>query len=51
MINASKNPNIRGIQTILKEFKESPKPVSFSIRWEKRLSNEFMKRADFLCRE
>jgi ribonuclease HI len=51
MINASKNPNIRGIQTILKEFKESPKPVSFSIHWEKRLSNEFMKRADFLCRE
>jgi ribonuclease HI len=51
MINATKNPNIRGIQTILKEFKESPNPVSFSIRWEKRLSNEFMKRVDFLCRE
>jgi ribonuclease HI len=51
MINASKNPNIRGIQTLLREFKESPEPVSFSIRWEKRLSNEFMKRADFLCRE
>jgi ribonuclease HI len=50
MINASKNPNIRGIQTMLKHFKESPEPVSFSIRWEKRLSCEFMKRADFLCR-
>ena len=50
MINASKNPNIRGIQTMLKEFKESPEPVSFSIRWEKRLSNAFMKRADALCR-
>jgi ribonuclease HI len=50
MVNVTRNPNIRGIQTILKEFKESQKPVSFSIRWEKRLSNEFMKRADELCR-
>ncbi|MDR0290452.1 MAG: hypothetical protein LBI06_05915 [Treponema sp.] len=49
--NVTKNPNIRGIQTILKEFKESPLPVSFAIKWEKRLSNEFMRRADFLCRE
>ena len=48
--NASKNPNIRGIQTLLKEFNESPLPVSFSIRWEKRISNGFMKRADFLCK-
>jgi len=49
--NVTKNPNIRGIQTLLKEFKESPLPVSFSIKWEKRISNEFMKRADALCRE
>ena len=48
--NATGNPNIRGIQTILKEFKESPEPVSFTIKWEKRISNAFMKRADFLCR-
>jgi len=48
--NVTRNPNIRGIQTLLKEFKNSPLPVSFSIRWEKRLSNEFMKRADALCR-
>jgi len=48
--NATRNPNIRGIQALLKEFKDSPLPVSFSIRWEKRLSNEFMKRADMLCR-
>jgi len=48
--NVTKNPNIRGIQTLLKEFKESHLPISFSIRWEKRLSNEFMKRADKLCR-
>ena len=48
--NATGNPNIRGIQSLLKEFKESPLPVSFSIKWEKRLSNEFMKRADFLCK-
>ncbi|MDR0475821.1 MAG: hypothetical protein LBH43_19405 [Treponema sp.] len=48
--NATRNPNIRGIQTILREFKESPEPVSFSVKWEKRLSNDFMKRADFLCR-
>jgi ribonuclease HI len=48
--NASGNPNIRGIQSLLKEFKESPKPISFSIKWEKRLSNEFMKRADALAK-
>jgi len=49
--NVTKNPNIRGIQTLVKEFKESPLPVSFSIKWEKRLSNKFMKRADEMCRE
>ena len=49
--NASKNPNIPGIQTLLKEFNESPLPISFAIKWEKRLSNAFMKRADALCRE
>jgi len=49
--NVTRNPNIRGIQALLKEFKDSPLPVSFSIKWEKRLSNEFMKRADMLCRE
>ena len=48
--NVTKNPNIRGIQSLLKEFKESQLPVSFTIKWEKRLSNEFMKRADQLCR-
>ena len=47
--NVTRNPNINGIRTILKEFKESMAPVSFSIKWEKRLSNEFMKRADSLC--
>jgi ribonuclease HI len=47
--NATRNPNINGIKKILKEFYESPAPVSFSIKWEKRLSNEFMKRVDFLC--
>jgi len=51
VVNVTKNPNIRGIQTLLKEFKESPLPISFSIKWEKRISNEFMKRADTLCRE
>ena len=50
VVNATGNPNIRGIQTILKEFKESPLPVSFALKWEKRLSNEFMKRVDFLCK-
>jgi len=48
--NVTRNPNIRGIQTILKEFKESQLPISFSIKWEKRLANEFMKRADELCK-
>jgi len=48
--NATRNPNIRGIQTLLKEFKESQLPVSFSIKWDKRLSNEFMQRADALCK-
>ena len=50
VFNVTKNPNIRGIQTILKEFKDSPLPASFAIKWEKRCSNEFMKRADFLCK-
>jgi ribonuclease HI len=49
--NATKNPNIRGIQTLLREFKESPEPVSFSIKWEKRISNDFMKRVDALCKK
>jgi ribonuclease HI len=49
-INVTRNPNIRGIQTILKEFKDSPLPMSFAIKWEKRISNEFMKRVDFLCK-
>jgi len=48
--NVTKNPNIRGIQTLLKEFKDSPLPVSFSIKWEKRISNTFMKRVDALCK-
>ncbi|MCL2265845.1 MAG: hypothetical protein FWC22_07360 [Treponema sp.] len=48
--NVTKNPNIRGIQTLLEEFKNSCQPVSFSIKWEKRMSNEFMKRADALCK-
>ena len=37
-------------QTLLSEIQESHLPISFSLRWEKRLSNEFMKRADLLCR-
>jgi len=49
--NVTKNPNIKGIQTLLKEFKESHLPVSFSLKWEKRISNDFMKRADALCRQ
>ncbi|MCL2214020.1 MAG: hypothetical protein FWC06_02305 [Treponema sp.] len=48
--NVTKNPNIRGIQTLLNDFKESHLPVSLCIKWEKRLSNEFMARADGLCR-
>jgi len=51
MVNVTRNPNINGIRTILKEFKESQAPVSFSIKWEKRLSNEFMKRVDSLCQK
>ena len=47
--NVTRNPNINGIKKMLKEFAESQAPVSFSIKWEKRLSNEFMKRVDFLC--
>jgi len=49
MVNVTRNPNINGIRKILKEFKESQAPISFSIKWEKRLSNEFMKHVDFLC--
>ena len=50
-VNVTRNPNIRGIQTLLREFKDSPLPVSFSIRWEKRISNEYMRRVDALCRQ
>ncbi|MDR0455916.1 MAG: hypothetical protein LBH20_04430 [Treponema sp.] len=49
-VNVTKNPNIRGIQTILRDFRESPLPISFSLKWEKRISNSFMKRVDFLCK-
>jgi ribonuclease HI len=48
--NVTKNPNIEGIRTILREFRESPAPVSFTLKWEKRVSNPFMKRVDALCR-
>jgi ribonuclease HI len=48
--NATRNPNIAGIRNLLKNLNESPAPVSFSLRWEKRLSNAFMKRADALCK-
>ena len=48
--NVTRNPNIKGIQTLLNEFNDSLLPVSFSIKWEKRLSNIFMKRVDMLCR-
>jgi ribonuclease HI len=48
--NATRNPNIAGIRNLLKEINESPAPVSFVLRWERRLSNEFMKRADALCK-
>jgi ribonuclease HI len=48
--NVTKNPNIPGIKNMLREIKESPLPVSFAIKWEKRISNEFMKRADALCK-
>ncbi|MCL2243511.1 MAG: hypothetical protein FWC03_03470 [Treponema sp.] len=50
MANVTKNPNIKGIQSLLKEIKESRQPVSFTIKWEKRISNEFMKRVDMLCK-
>ena len=49
VVNATRNPNIPGIQTLLKEFRYSLLPVSVSIKWEKRLSNIFMKRVDALC--
>jgi ribonuclease HI len=49
--NVTRNPNIKGIQTLLKEFEDSPLPISFSIKWKKRISNLFMKHVDALCRE
>jgi ribonuclease HI len=51
VINANKNPNIPGIRSLLKEINESPGPVSAALKWEKRLANDFMKRADALCRQ
>ncbi|MDR2768581.1 MAG: hypothetical protein LBB82_09690 [Treponema sp.] len=49
-VNATRNPNIAGIRNLMKEIRQSPAPVSFSLRWEKRVSNEFMKRVDALCK-
>ena len=49
--NITGNPNIQGIRTMLREFRESPLPISFAIRWEKRISNPFMKRVDELCKK
>jgi ribonuclease HI len=46
--NATGNPNIAGIRNVLKKIRESPAPVSFSLRWERRGSSEFMKRVDAL---
>ena len=48
--NATKNPNIPGIKSLLKELNESVLPISFSIKWQKRLSNDYMKLVDASCR-
>ncbi|MDR1388421.1 MAG: hypothetical protein LBJ31_00395 [Treponema sp.] len=48
--NATGNPNIAGIKNLLREINDSPAPGSFSLRWERRVSNQFMKRADALCK-
>ena len=44
--NVSRNPKIPGIQTLLREINESTLPVNVSMKGEKRLSNDFMKRVD-----
>jgi ribonuclease HI len=40
------NKRYKGIQNMLAEFKTSPLPVSLEVRWEKRISNKWMKMAD-----
>jgi ribonuclease HI len=40
------NKRYKGIQNMLVEFKSSPLPISFEVKWEKRISNKWMKMAD-----
>jgi len=40
------NKRYKGIQNMISEFKSSPLPVSFEVKWEKRISNKWMKMAD-----
>jgi ribonuclease HI len=47
--NATKNPHVKGIQTILKEIKSSPLPSSLTIEWLKRRSNRWMQTVDDYC--
>lgn len=48
--NASGQPNIKGIQNILNEFKNSIEPISLSIKFKKRNSNKFMVEVDRLSK-
>ena len=47
--NATKQPMVKAIQNMLDYHKKSPKPISATIKYVKRRSNEFSKRVDDLC--
>lgn len=48
--NVSRQPNIKGIQNIVEEINTSIEPISITIKFKKRCSNEYMIRVDELSR-
>jgi ribonuclease HI len=48
--NATRNPDIAGIQNILRSFRESMRPESLVIEYHRRCSDKFSEHVDSLCR-
>jgi ribonuclease HI len=47
--NATKNPRITGIQSLIKEINSNPLPCSISLYYKKRRSNKWMIEVDNRC--
>jgi ribonuclease HI len=47
--NATREPSVTRIQRIISDANSSPLPQSIVLKFEKRRSNEFMKRVDDMC--